>query len=152
MAKYSIEGKWIGKLNYINNYPEEYSGKELDFEITITVDGDFFKGTCVDDITKELVLQPATIEGIFRNNEILFMKYYPCSVILDENQKLMANSSSPSHGIQYVGAPKLSVSEILKRLKGRSAKILLSEYSELKKRYWGGHLWGIGYGAWITGI
>ena len=47
--------------------------------------------------------------------------------------------------------PKLSISEILKRLKGRSAKILLNEYSELKKRYWGGHLWGIGYGAWSTG-
>ena len=47
--------------------------------------------------------------------------------------------------------PKLSISEILKRLKGRSAKILLMEYSELKKRYWGGHLWGTGYGAWSTG-
>ena len=47
--------------------------------------------------------------------------------------------------------PKLSISEILKRLKGRSAKILLLEYSELKKRYWGGHLWAIGYGAWSTG-
>jgi putative transposase len=47
--------------------------------------------------------------------------------------------------------PKLSISEIIKRLKGRSAKILLLEYSELKKRYWGGHLWGIGYGAWSTG-
>jgi putative transposase len=47
--------------------------------------------------------------------------------------------------------PKMSISEILKRLKGRSAKILLMEYSELKKRYWGGHLWGIGYGAWSTG-
>ena len=47
--------------------------------------------------------------------------------------------------------PKLSVSDIMKRLKGRSAKILLLEYSELKKRYWGGHLWGIGYGAWSTG-
>ena len=47
--------------------------------------------------------------------------------------------------------PKLSVSEILKRLKGRSAKMLLMEYTELKKRYWGGHLWGIGYGAWSTG-
>ena len=47
--------------------------------------------------------------------------------------------------------PKLSISDILKRLKGRSATILLLEYSELKKRYWGGHLWGIGYGAWSTG-
>jgi len=25
------------------------------------------------------------------------------------------------------------------------------EYSELKKRYWGGHLSGIGDGAWSTG-
>jgi putative transposase len=47
--------------------------------------------------------------------------------------------------------PKLSVSDMLKRLKGRSAKMLLEEYSELKKRYWGGHLWGIGYGVWSTG-
>lgn len=47
--------------------------------------------------------------------------------------------------------PKLSVSDMLKRLKGRSAKMLLEEYSELRKRYWGGHLWGIGYGVWSTG-
>ena len=47
--------------------------------------------------------------------------------------------------------PKLSVSDMMKRLKGRSAKILLEEYSELRKRYWGGHLWGIGYGVWSSG-
>jgi len=46
---------------------------------------------------------------------------------------------------------KLSVSEIVKGLKGRSAKILLEEFGELKRRYYGGHLWGIGYGAWSTG-
>lgn len=48
-------------------------------------------------------------------------------------------------------APKLSVSEIVKRLKGGSARILLEEFGELRKRYWGGHLWGIGYGAWSSG-
>lgn len=47
--------------------------------------------------------------------------------------------------------PKLSISDLVKRLKGRSAKMLLEEYCELRKRYWGGHLWGIGYGAWSTG-
>lgn len=40
---------------------------------------------------------------------------------------------------------------MVKRLKGRSAKILLEEYSELKKRYYGGHLWSIEYGAWSSG-
>jgi len=48
-------------------------------------------------------------------------------------------------------SPKLSISELVKRLKGRSARLLLEEYNELRKRYWGGHLWGIGYGAWSTG-
>ncbi len=47
--------------------------------------------------------------------------------------------------------PSLSVSDLVKRLKGRSAKLLLTEYPELKRRYWGGHLWGIGYGAWSVG-
>lgn len=47
--------------------------------------------------------------------------------------------------------PKVSVSEILKRLKGRSSRKLLQEYPHLKKRYWGGHFWGLGYGCWSVG-
>ena len=47
--------------------------------------------------------------------------------------------------------PKVSVSDLVKRLKGRSARLMLDEFGELKKRYWGQHLWGIGYGAWSTG-
>ena len=47
--------------------------------------------------------------------------------------------------------PKLSVSDLVRRLKGRSAKILLQEFSELRRKYYGGHFWGIGYGAWSTG-
>ena len=47
--------------------------------------------------------------------------------------------------------PKVSVSDLVKRLKGRSARMMLDEFTELKKRYWGQHLWGIGYGAWSTG-
>ena len=39
----------------------------------------------------------------------------------------------------------------MKRLKGRSARKLLQEYTHLKKRYWGGHFWAIGYGAWTVG-
>ena len=47
--------------------------------------------------------------------------------------------------------PKLSVSEIIKHLKGRSSRIFQKEFPELKKRYWGQRLWGRGYGAWSTG-
>lgn len=47
--------------------------------------------------------------------------------------------------------PKLSISEVVKRIKGRSARKLLQEYPHLKKRYWGGHFWSIGYGCWSVG-
>jgi putative transposase len=29
--------------------------------------------------------------------------------------------------------------------------MLLQEFPELKRRYWGNHFWGIGYGSWSTG-
>ena len=47
--------------------------------------------------------------------------------------------------------PKIIISDIVKRLKGRSARKVLDEFGELRKRYWGGHFWGIGYGAWNSG-
>jgi putative transposase len=40
--------------------------------------------------------------------------------------------------------PALSISDLARRLKGRRAKRLLQEFTELKRRYWGGHFWGIG--------
>ena len=47
--------------------------------------------------------------------------------------------------------PVLSISDLVRRLKGRSAKLLLQAFPELKRRCWGGHFWGISYGAWSVG-
>lgn len=41
--------------------------------------------------------------------------------------------------------PSLSVSKLVQQLKGKTSKILLGEYKDLKKRYWGQHLWASGY-------
>ena len=47
--------------------------------------------------------------------------------------------------------PSLSVSNLMKRLKGRTSRSLQEEYPKLQKQYWGRHFWSIGYGAWSTG-
>lgn len=47
--------------------------------------------------------------------------------------------------------PKISISDLMKRLKGRSSRLLQQEYPHLEKRYWGRHFWATGYGAWSTG-
>ncbi|ACV61410.1 transposase IS200-family protein [Desulfofarcimen acetoxidans DSM 771] len=41
--------------------------------------------------------------------------------------------------------PHLSPSKIAQYLKGRSSRLLQEEFPELKKRYWGQHLWARGY-------
>lgn len=47
--------------------------------------------------------------------------------------------------------PSKSVSEIVKRLKGRTSRRLQEEFRDLRRRYWGKHFWAIGYGAWSSG-
>ena len=44
--------------------------------------------------------------------------------------------------------PSLSVSRAVQFLKGKSSHKLLSEFSSLKKRYWGQYLWARGY--WLA--
>ena len=41
--------------------------------------------------------------------------------------------------------PSIAVSKIVQYLKGRSSRLLQEEYEELRKRYWGQHLWARGY-------
>jgi len=47
--------------------------------------------------------------------------------------------------------PKLSISEIMKQLKGRSSSLLQKEFPHLKKRYWGQRFWAKGFGGWSSG-
>jgi putative transposase len=41
--------------------------------------------------------------------------------------------------------PSVAPAELMKRIKGRSSRMLMEEYGLLKKRYWGRHLWSRGY-------
>jgi len=47
--------------------------------------------------------------------------------------------------------PRTSLSDLVKRLKGRTSRRLQEEFPQLRKQYWGRHFWAIGYGAWSTG-
>ena len=41
--------------------------------------------------------------------------------------------------------PTLSPAKVVQYLKGRSSRMLQNEFAQLKKRYWGQHLWARGY-------
>lgn len=69
-----------------------------------------------------------------------------------EDVRILSGVVSKDHihiHIEY--PPKLSISEFVKRCKGRSSRLVQKEFPALGKRYWGKHFWAIGYGAWSTG-
>ena len=47
--------------------------------------------------------------------------------------------------------PGTSISQLVKRMKGRTSRLLQKEFPKLEKRYWGRHFWATGFGAWSTG-
>jgi putative transposase len=69
-----------------------------------------------------------------------------------EDVQILKGVVSKDHVHMHMEYPaKLSISNIVKRLKGRTSRLLQDEFPKLKKRYWGRHFWAIGYGAWSTG-
>ncbi len=92
-------------------------------------------------ILKSVSVHPSKIEVITNNhssgsNASITRKY---------------KSDAPYIHMHIEYPPKIALSELVKRLKGRSSRILQQEYPNLRKRYWGRHFWAIGYGAWSTG-
>lgn len=47
--------------------------------------------------------------------------------------------------------PRISISKIVQYLKGKSSRKMLQEYTELRKTFWGQHIWARGYFAVSTG-
>jgi putative transposase len=47
--------------------------------------------------------------------------------------------------------PSLSVSELMQRIKGRSSRKMLEEFTELHRQFWGRHMWARGYFAASSG-
>jgi putative transposase len=80
-----------------------------------------------------------------------------CRILLmqicdSEDITILKGAVSADHVHMHIEyPPRLSLSEVMKRFKGRTSRFIQDEFPHLKKRYWGRHFWAIGYGAWSTG-
>ena len=69
-----------------------------------------------------------------------------------EDVRILKGVVSKDHVHMHIEyRPSQSISDLVKRLKGRTSRVLQREFPHLKKRYWGRHFWAIGYGVWSTG-
>ena len=69
-----------------------------------------------------------------------------------EDVDILKGVVSGNHIHMHIGyRPSQSISNLVKRLKGRTSRKLQQEFPKLQKRYWGRHFWAIGFGCWSTG-
>ena len=69
-----------------------------------------------------------------------------------EDITILAGVVSTDHvhlHIEYL--PSSAVSDIVKKIKGRTSRRIQEEFPHISKKYWGRHFWAIGYGVWSTG-
>ncbi len=60
---------------------------------------------------------------------------------------------STDHVHMFVSIPpKHAVSDVMRRLKGRSSRKIQMEFPDLRKRYWGRHFWARGFFCTTSGL
>ena len=65
---------------------------------------------------------------------------------------IISGHVSSDHVHLYISyPPHLSITEIVKSIKGRTSRRIQEEFPKLGKQYWGRHFWSIGYAAFSSG-
>ena len=73
-------------------------------------------------------------------------------IALEHELDIISGKVASDHVHMFLSyRPTQNVSKIMQWLKGISSRILLSEFSHLKRQFWGHHLWARGYLAVSSG-
>ena len=75
-------------------------------------------------------------------------------VCQDNNTEIIRGKIASSNHVHiYVSVPPYqSISKLVQYLKGKSSRKIQQEFPELRRKYWGKHLWAVGYFVRTTGI
>ena len=73
-------------------------------------------------------------------------------IAFEHELDIISGKVSSDHVHMFISyRPTQNVSKIMQWLKGISSRILLQEFSHLRKKFWGRHLWARGYLAVSSG-
>ena len=73
-------------------------------------------------------------------------------IALEHELHIISGKVADDHVHMFISyRPTQNVSKIMQWLKGISSRVLMSEFSHLKKEFWGRHLWSRGYMAVSSG-
>ena len=67
-------------------------------------------------------------------------------VCAENGAEIIKGVLSNDHVHMFVSVPpKLAISDLVRKIKGRSSHKVQREFPAIRKRYWGRHFWGRGY-------
>lgn len=106
----------------------------------------------VYDIKYHLVWITKYRKPVLRGQVGLRLRELVRQVCASQDVYILSGSVQADHVHLLVSVPPhLAVSELMRRIKGRSSRKLLQEFGELSRQYWGRHLWARGYFAASSG-
>ncbi len=106
----------------------------------------------VYDIKYHLVWITKYRKPVLRGQVGLRLRELVRQVCASQDVYIMSGSVQADHVHLLVSVPPhLAVSELMRRIKGRSSRKLLQEFDELSRQFWGRHLWARGYFAASSG-
>ena len=108
---------------------------------------DYRKGAhTVHDIKYHFVWITKYRYHVLRGDIAMRVRYILREVCMSYDLKIVKGVVSADHIHMLISSPPhLSPSKIAQLLKGRSSFKIQQEFPELKKRYWGQHIWARGY-------
>ena len=73
-------------------------------------------------------------------------------ICMEHEVHIVSGKVAADHVHMFVSyRPQMAVSKMVQYLKGTSSRILLQEFAQLRKQFWGRHLWARGYMAISSG-
>ena len=84
--------------------------------------------------------------GVLKEEISLRLRDMIKKIVAEKEISIVRGNIRPNHIHMLISAPAhLSPAKIMQTLKGKSSFMLQREFPELRKRYWGQHLWARGY-------
>ena len=104
------------------------------------------------DLKVHLVWVPKYRKKVLTGEVAIRVRDMLRQIAMEHELDVISGKVSSDHVHMFIGYnPTQDVSKIMQWLKGISSRILLSEFSHLRKQFWGRHLWARGYLAVSSG-
>lgn len=104
------------------------------------------------DIKVHIVWITKYRKKVLRGDIARRVRYLLREICLSEEIQILKGHVSSDHIHMLVSIPpKLSISKMMMHLKGKTSRKLMQEYGEIKRKFWGNHIWARGYFAASSG-